>query len=290
MILVLGTTGYIGSEFMRQLGKEGNSIMGQTAYMVRHFEVLNRFIAHHKPELVVNCAAFITRPSVDLSERFKDETLLGNLVAPVIIQNACQANDIPLLHVSTGCLYNGNNGLLGWSEDDEPQLSYSEGKQCGVYTGSKELAERALRPYAKTYLCRIRLPFDKYDDSRNYLSKLQRYPKVYSDLNSLTHRGDFVKACLDLWRIRAPFGTYNMTNPGAITARVICQMICGIIGERTFEFFTEKEFMQNAAKTPKSNCFLNTSKLAKAGVKMRMVSDAVEYSLKNWVAEKPAAA
>ena len=28
-----------------------------------------------------------------------------------------------------------------------------------------------------------------------------------------------VKAALDLWEIRAPFGIYNITNPGAVTTR-----------------------------------------------------------------------
>ena len=38
---------------------------------------------------------------------------------------------------------------------------------------------------------------------------MQRYAKVYDNVNSISHRADFVSACLDTWKLRAPFGIYN---------------------------------------------------------------------------------
>jgi 3,5-epimerase/4-reductase len=57
------------------------------------------------------------------------------------------------------------------------------------------------------------------------LSKVQRYAKVYDNVNSISHRADFVKACLDLWELRAPFGIYNVTNPGFVTTRQVVELI-----------------------------------------------------------------
>ena len=45
------------------------------------------------------------------------------------------------------------------------------------------------------YLWRLRIPFDEFDNPRNYLSKVQNYAKVYDNVNSISHRGDFVSAC-----------------------------------------------------------------------------------------------
>ena len=52
---------------------------------------------------------------------------------------------------------------------------------------------------------------------------------------------------------------------------------------RRFEFWeNDEEFYRVAAKTPRSNCVLDISKLLAAGVKIRPVEEALEDSLKNW--------
>lgn len=166
-----------------------------------------------------------------------------------------------------------------------PHLSFRT--KCGVYVGSKELAEHFVSAYGPSYICRIRLPFDEFDNERNYLSKLQRYPKVVRATNSISHRGDFVRAVLDLYIIDAPFGTYNVTNPGAVDSLWICEQIKRYLGPREFEFWDNDEFLNTVARTPKSNCKLDVSKLLSTGVKMRPVEDAIIDSLKKWVAETP---
>jgi UDP-glucose 4,6-dehydratase len=135
----------------------------------------------------------------------------------------------------------------------------------------------------------LRIPFDDFDNGRNYLSKLQRYAKVYDNLNSISHRADYVRACLDLWEKRAPFGIYNVTNQGFVTSRQVVGLIEKILKpHRKFEFWKDdSEFYGQAAKTPRSNCVMDVSKLLAAGVKMRGVYEALEDSLKNWKPEKP---
>ena len=62
-----------------------------------------------------------------------------------------------------------------------------------------------------------------------------------------------------------PFGTYNVTNPGRVTTREVVELIrhSGVC-RKEFEFFaSEEEFMSVAAKTPRSNCVLDSSKLAR---------------------------
>ena len=54
---------------------------------------------------------------------------------------------------------------------------------------------------------------------------------MYDNVNSISHRGDFARACLALWDYRAPFGAYNITNPGFVTTRQVVEMIRKILGE-----------------------------------------------------------
>jgi dTDP-4-dehydrorhamnose reductase len=146
------------------------------------------------------------------------------------------------------------------------------------------LAEEAVANVGQCYLWRLRIPFDEWDNPRNYLTKVQRYPKVYENVNSLSHRGDFARACLDLWDRRAPFGIYNVTNPGFITTRQVIAMLQRIQSlDREFQFWeSDEEFYRVAAKTPRSNCVLDVSKLLSAGVQLRPVEEALESSLQEW--------
>lgn len=117
---------------------------------------------------------------------------------------------------------------------------------------------------------------------------LQRYARVYDNVNSLSHRGDFVRACLDSWERRVPFGPYNVTNPGFVTARQVVAMIQRELWPpREFEFWSsDDEFYREAARTPRSNCVMDTTKLAGVGVVMRPVDDAVFDALRQWRADE----
>jgi len=149
------------------------------------------------------------------------------------------------------------------------------------------LGEEAILGVGRSYVWRLRIPFDEYDGVRNYLSKVQRYPKVYDNVNSISHRADYARACLDLWEKGAPYGVYNVTNQGFVTTRQVVALLEKILKpKQKFEFWKDdKEFYQQAAKTPRSNCVMDVSKLLAAGVKIRDVNEALEDSLKNWKPE-----
>jgi len=178
--------------------------------------------------------------------------------------------------------------IRGFTETDTPNFSFRDGP-CSFYSGTKALGEEAIAGIGQSYIWRLRIPFDEFDNARNYLSKVQRYAKVYNNVNSISHRADFVKACLDTWELRAPFGIYNVTNPGFVTTRHVVEQIEKILKpKRKFEFWqSDEEFYKVAAKTPRSNCVMDVSKLIAAGVKIRGVEEALEDSLQKW---KPEAA
>ena len=53
-----------------------------------------------------------------------------------------------------------------------------------------------------------------------------------------------------------------------------------------FEYWSsDEEFYKVAAKTPRSNCVMDVSKLLAAGVKIRGVEEALAASLNNWKPE-----
>ncbi|HEY1490525.1 MAG TPA: sugar nucleotide-binding protein [Verrucomicrobiae bacterium] len=315
MILLLGATGYIGKAFAAELAQRKKDFTPLSRGYVDYtrFDALLEFLKTKKPAFVVNAAGYTGKPNVDACELHKADTLQGNTLFPQTVAQACAAAGIPWGHVSSGCIYSGakivENGktrsekdftkpelralveknpsaIQGFTETDTPNFSFRDGP-CSFYSGTKALGEEAIAGIGQSYIWRLRIPFDEFDNARNYLSKVQRYSKVYDNVNSISHRADFVKACLDIWELRAPFGTYNVTNPGFVTTKHVVEQIEKILKPaRKFEFWAnDAEFYKVAAKTPRSNCVMDTTKLLSAGVKIRPVEEALEDSLKNWKPE-----
>jgi len=312
MIVLLGASGYVGRAFGSELQRRGWAFtcVSRSDLDYGRFEVLLGFLRETRPAFLINAAGYTGRPNVDACESARAEAFQGNTLLPVTLAHACLAANVPWGHVSSGCIYSGarllESGrervekdltrpqvqsllarnpttLAGFTEADEPNFTFRQ-PPCSFYSGTKALAEEAIAGVGHSYLWRLRIPFDRFDHPKNYLTKIQRYPKVYDNLNSLSHRGDFVRACLDLWEKRAPFGAYNMTNPGFITARQVVALLQRLLRlNRTFDFFaSDDEFYKVAARTPRSNCVLDVSKLLNAGVHLRPVEEALLDSIKNW--------
>ncbi|MFG0256036.1 MAG: hypothetical protein ACF787_13235 [Rhodopirellula sp. JB053] len=117
------------------------------------------------------------------------------------------------------------------------------------------------------------------------MSKVVLYERLLEAENSISHLSEFVAACLNSWQKRIPFGTYNVTNTGHITTRRVTQWITEhLLPDKKDDFFaSEEKFMQIAAKTPRSNCVMDNSKLLAAGIEMSTVENAVIDSRKSWI-------
>ena len=280
-VLLLGASGYIGRAFADELNRRKIKFESPPRRWIDYanFNTLSNYLRSLRPDLVINAAGYTGKPNVDVCEAHKSDTFQGNVRLPVSIAYACERGAIPWAHLSSGCLYNGAGP---YTESDEPNFSF-EHPPCSYYSGCKATAEKLISGVGRCYIWRLRLPFDGIDGQRNYLSKLMRYPKLLEATNSLSHRGDFVNACLDLWDNRAPFGTYNITNPGAVSTGEVAYMIRAAGLKHEFEFFKDDaEFYREAAIAPRSNCVLSVAKLLSFGVKMRCVQDALVDSLTRW--------
>lgn len=54
--------------------------------------------------------------------------------------------------------------------------------------------------------------------------------------------------------------------------------------QKDFRFFdSEDQFMKLAAKTPRSNCVLDTSKAEQLKLPMRPIAEALEIAVRSWV-------
>ena len=292
MILILGGSGYVGSEFRRQLTAQTLPFRSVRRSEVDYTKAadLQRLIRDCRPTFLINAAGYTGKPNVDACEDHRDECYAANVDLPAMIADVCADQGVPWGHVSSGCIYDGPSGRPeGYVEDDPPNFCF-DSPRCSYYSGCKALGEQELQGRESVYVWRMRLLFDNRDGDRNYISKLMRYDRLIEVENSISEMTECVAACIRCHADRIPFGTYNVTNPRSIKTSDVTRLIQRHLAPtKQFRFFAdEDEFMAIAAKTPRSNCVLDSSKLARAGIGLTPVRDALVRALENWVSESAA--
>lgn len=288
-VLLLGANGYVGSCFKKFLDKNqipNTAIGSRSECDYTNKDVLNGLMKVLKPNIVINCAGYTGKPNVDACETEKLNCLRGNSAFPAVLAEMCQNHGSILGHVSSGCIYTGDKNGKGFTEEDTPNFSFRT-NNCSFYSGTKALGEELLKQYDNTYIWRLRIPFDNINSPRNYLTKLMTYNTLLNAKNSISELGEFVSCSFKTFLVEAPFGIYNVTNTGHVETEEVVKMLLKYnlpYKGKQFSFFkNEEEFLRNAAKTPRSNCILDNSKLTKLGIYISESYEAVEKSLKNWI-------
>jgi dTDP-4-dehydrorhamnose reductase len=284
MLILLGANGYVGKAMVSVFRHNQISYTSLSRLDLDYYnaERLRRYLGSNQSKFLINCAGFTGKPNVDACELAKYECLQGNAVLPGIIREVCEDLKIPWGHVSSGCIYSGRRpDGKGWTEEDEPNFSFRS-PPCSFYSGTKALGEEILEGAENCFVWRLRIPFNHEPSPRNYLQKLLNYENLLEAENSVSHLEEFCQKCIECFTKDIEPGIYNMTNPGLITTSQVTEwMIKEGLTDRQFTFFaTEEEFMDKAAKTPRSNCVLDTSKAEKAGIGMRPVEEAMIDSIR----------
>jgi dTDP-4-dehydrorhamnose reductase len=312
MILLLGATGYMGQAFARELRMRRKAFvpLSRKAFDYTRFELLFDYVRQIAPEFIINAAGYAGSPGEAGDQIDRLQALQANTILPQTVARVCVMTNTPWGHLSSGSIYSGAKvyenremrvekdlnrpeirrqfdeqpeDFFGFTELDEPNFCFRR-PPCTFYGGTKALAEEQIRNQGQNYIWRLRMPFDENDRPCNLLSQLQRASRIHDGVNSLSHLTDCVWACLELLERRAPFGIYNVTNPGAVTTRFIMELIQRVLKpNRTFKWRKNgQQSGHDRAKPPVSDCILDVSKLLKTGVALRHVTVALEHSLKKW--------
>ena len=286
MILLLGGNGYVGSAIQKNLTGRGLSftVASRASSDYSNLNVLVKILRELRPEFLINAAGYTGKPNVDACEIHRTECLDGNAVLPGVIREACEQTHTPWGHVSSGCIFTGAKADgSGFTENDAPNFSFRQ-NNCSFYSGCKALGEEVLHGAENCFVWRLRIPFNGVNSERNYISKMMRYDRLLLATNSLSQLDEFADACVASWTQRIPFGTYNLTNPGSVTTRDVVRLIQKHgLSNRDFQFFdSDDQFMKLAAKTPRSNCVLDSTKAIAAGLPLSPIEEALEKAMKNW--------
>lgn len=267
--LIFGN-GYLGNKFKKYLGKDASI----TSVDIGNIDKVNKILKTKKPNVVINCAGKTGRPNIDWCEDHKEETMYSNVVGPLVLAKKCLDNKIFMVHIGSGCVYQGDNECQGFTEEDVPDIQ----KMPSFYSLTKFTSEYLLKSFP-VLQCRIRMPVDSEKSNRNFITKITNYEYVINEENSITIIDDLISATLKLIK-KKKTGIYNITNPGKITHKEILDKYTELV-DKNFKYKII-ETKKLKTKAGRSNCVLSTSKLEKAGIKLPEVHTAIEKVLKNY--------
>ncbi len=286
MILLLGGSGYVGHAFAAHLRRRGLDFAspGHAELDALSKDAVAAIVDAVKPDFVINCIGYTGRPNIDGTEREKLHCLITNTTVPGILGEVLGSRGIPLGHVSSGCIYDGARpDGTPFTEEDPPNFAFSH-PQASWYSRTKAMAETMLRDCPTATIWRLRIPFDEFDNERNYLTKIMRYERLLEVTNTISQLQEFVHTALETLFRRLPPGIYNVTNPGAIkTSEVAGAIRRHGLCDKEFQFFEDEEdFLSAPGRVKRANCILSSEKLAGLGLGLREIHNALDETLGAW--------
>lgn len=129
-VLVTGAKGQVGSEIVKAVPAGFIVIgLGSNELDITNQQQVTAVIAQYKPDLIINAAAYT---AVDKAESDSDNAYAVNQQAVAWLAQAAKQADIPLFHISTDYVFDGES-TTPYKETDpvNPQSVYGMSKLAG---------------------------------------------------------------------------------------------------------------------------------------------------------------
>lgn len=214
-ILVTGANGQVG----RELQRYGRHILAydRDQLDITETQAVYTCIAEQQPELVINAAAYT---AVDKAEQEPELAYAINRDGAANLAQACAEYDLPLIHISTDYVFDGQKqGAYLETDPIAPQ---------SVYGDSKWQGEEQVRQYCpKHIILRTSWVFGQY--GHNFVRTIVRLAKEREQLSIVadqhgcpTHAGAiartlFAIAANPAFRNGSVYGTYHYCGQPALS-------------------------------------------------------------------------
>lgn len=263
-VLIFGSEGWIGNQFMEILFQKNIQFMRATS-RADDYESVEKEIERVVPTHIVS---FIGRThgenftTIDYLEQKGKiyENVRDNLFGPLNLALLSERKEIHYTYLGTGCIFSYLEEYFGkeengFTEESRPNFFGSS------YSVVKGFTDTMMSYFKENVLnLRIRMPITDTKNPRNFITKITSYEKICSIPNSMSVLPELLPIVYDMM-INETTGTFNLTNPGLISHNEILEMYKEIV-DPSFEWknFTIEEQAEVLA-ADRSNNFLDTEKL-----------------------------
>ncbi len=278
-VLILGKTGMLGRDLSEVLGKEGFDTVGIERKILdfKFPESIKPALKDVFPDAVVNCAAYT---DVDLAEKERELATVINRDAPSELARVCKEMKIPLLHISTDYVFDGDTRI--------PYRENNSTNPINFYGKTKLEGELAIASALDQHLI-VRTSWLYGKHGRNFVKTILRLArekeelKIVSDqFGSPTWTKDLAMALLKmLISIRnqkksVKWGIYHFAGLGETSWY---QFACKIVeyGQKYEEFRVQK-----IVPIPSSEYHRPAKRPAKSTLDCQKISSNFGVDLKPW--------
>lgn len=218
MIVVFGGNGQLGQELARLATARSVPLraFSRSEVDIADAGAVARTLREVKPALVVNAAAYT---KVDVAEKEVAEAERGNVLGPKTVASSCAAAGVPLVHISTDYVFDG--------ESSAPYVESDPIAPLGVYGRTKAAGEEEVRRALPRHLI-LRTAWVYGEFGNNFLKTMLRLTRERDELRVVadqrgcpTSTRELASAILRLApRLTAgdcPWGTYHFAGSGVTT-------------------------------------------------------------------------
>lgn len=275
-ILVLGA-GYMGSEINKHLTDHEVTVVSRLDVAYSNKILFRKYLDDNMPfDYVINCSGFTGKPNVDEGETRKSDCYTLNLSNPLSVVEVCNEEEIPLIHLSSGCIYDGYD--KAYTEEDVPNFGVCD--NSSTYSKSKHMFEIATKGM-DLFILRLRMPFCGVSNQRSYLTKIRRYDTLIEHTNSKSCTEDvvgFIQVLIDEGMSPKGQDIYNVVNSEPLGAKDVADIMTKKgVGNEKWKFIG-MNIDKLDIKAPRSNCILDNTKASKI-YKFRTEREAMESIL-----------
>ena len=232
-MLITGASGQLGREIIDVTQSKGCRVQAppEDDLDITDIDKIDHMIARHRPDLVINTAAYTQVDKAETEEALAFEV---NKTGCTNLARMCAEHKIPLVHISTDYVFDGEKG--------SPYLETDPIAPLGVYGRSKAEGESEIRSILKQHII-LRTSWlygiygNNFVKTMLNLATSKKVVQVVADqFGSPTNAADLARAILTVARHLkkspdAHWGTYHYCGLGVITWYAFAEKIMELTRE-----------------------------------------------------------
>jgi len=140
-LLITGVSGLLGINLALVAAQKGYEVLGwtnsrelkdvpfqQENHDLEQLSSIPAWVEQDKPDAIIHCAAIA---NLDFAQQHPDLATRVNAEAPGVLADTALKLDIPMIHISTDSIFDGQKGNYSEEDQPNPQNIYAQSKLAG---------------------------------------------------------------------------------------------------------------------------------------------------------------